>query len=311
MLAELIADEAAGHGVRSFSESIAATHAAGLIQDGAGASSWPPTPRVLDALIAPEADDRFEYFGLRTVYDRYLLRHPSTRKVLETPAALLPPGGLRRCRETRRGGRRAVRADVHAVLPAELADAVQLRHRARAQLSSCFLLDSPRDELEAIYERYGQVARLSKYAGGIGIAWTRVRSRGSLIRGTNGHSNGIVPWLQHAGLLRRRGQPGRQAQGRGLRLPGVLARRHRGVPRTARQHRRGGPPHAQPEPGQLDPGRVHAPGRGRRRLVAVRPQGGARTSPTCTAPRSTRPTGPPRPRAAFARQSRPATCTGG
>jgi ribonucleoside-diphosphate reductase alpha chain len=67
---------------------------------------------------------------------------------------------------------------------------------ARPQLSSCFLLDSPRDELEAIYERYGQVARLSKYAGGIGISWTRVRSRGSLIRGTNGHSNGIVPWLR-------------------------------------------------------------------------------------------------------------------
>ena len=40
------------------------------------------------------------------------------------------------------------------------------------------------------------MARLSKYAGGIGISWTRVRSRGSLIRGTNGHSNGIVPWLR-------------------------------------------------------------------------------------------------------------------
>src|SRR5690606_11628703 len=61
---------------------------------------------------------------------------------------------------------------------------------------SCFLLDSPKDELDSIYERYSQVARLSKYAGGIGISWSRVRSRGSLIRGTNGHSNGIVPWLR-------------------------------------------------------------------------------------------------------------------
>jgi ribonucleoside-diphosphate reductase alpha chain len=67
---------------------------------------------------------------------------------------------------------------------------------SRPQLSSCFLLDSPRDELESIYERYGQIARLSKYAGGIGISWSRVRSRGALIRGTNGHSNGIVPWLR-------------------------------------------------------------------------------------------------------------------
>jgi ribonucleoside-diphosphate reductase alpha chain len=63
-------------------------------------------------------------------------------------------------------------------------------------MSSCYLLDSPRDELESIYERYAQVAQLSKFAGGIGVQWSRVRSRGALIRGTNGHSNGIVPWLR-------------------------------------------------------------------------------------------------------------------
>ena len=48
----------------------------------------------------------------------------------------------------------------------------------------------------SIYDRYTDVALLSKFAGGIGIAYHRVRSRGSLIRGTNGHSNGIVPWLK-------------------------------------------------------------------------------------------------------------------
>jgi ribonucleoside-diphosphate reductase alpha chain len=63
-------------------------------------------------------------------------------------------------------------------------------------MSSCYLVDSPRDELDSIYSRYAQVARLSKFAGGIGISWTRVRSRGALIRGTNGQSNGIVPWLR-------------------------------------------------------------------------------------------------------------------
>ena len=63
-------------------------------------------------------------------------------------------------------------------------------------MSSCFLVDSPRDELDSIYARYAQVARLSKFSGGIGIAWSRVRSRGALIRGTNGKSNGIVPWLR-------------------------------------------------------------------------------------------------------------------
>ena len=54
----------------------------------------------------------------------------------------------------------------------------------------------PRDDLDSIYERYAQVAKLSKFAGGIGIAFSRVRSRGALIRGTNGQSNGIVPWLR-------------------------------------------------------------------------------------------------------------------
>ena len=64
------------------------------------------------------------------------------------------------------------------------------------QMSSCYLVDSPKDELDSIYERYAQVAKLSKFAGGIGIAWSRVRSRGALIRGTNGQSNGIVPFLR-------------------------------------------------------------------------------------------------------------------
>lgn len=64
------------------------------------------------------------------------------------------------------------------------------------QLSSCFLLDSPDDSLESIYERYRDVAMLSKFSGGIGIAYHRVRSRGSLIQSTNGRSNGIVPWLK-------------------------------------------------------------------------------------------------------------------
>ena len=64
------------------------------------------------------------------------------------------------------------------------------------QLSSCFLLDSPDDTLESIYARYTDVAMLSKFSGGIGLAYHRVRSRGSLIASTNGYSNGIIPWLK-------------------------------------------------------------------------------------------------------------------
>ncbi|MGA0264057.1 MAG: ribonucleoside-diphosphate reductase subunit alpha, partial [Ilumatobacteraceae bacterium] len=56
--------------------------------------------------------------------------------------------------------------------------------------------DSPEDSLEGIYKRYTDIARLSKFAGGIGVAWHRIRSKNSLIVGTNGLSNGIVPWLK-------------------------------------------------------------------------------------------------------------------
>ena len=65
-----------------------------------------------------------------------------------------------------------------------------------SQMSSCYLLDSPEDSLEGIYKRYTDIAKLSKFAGGIGVAWHRIRAKGSLITGTNGLSNGIVPWLR-------------------------------------------------------------------------------------------------------------------
>ncbi|MBB2911449.1 ribonucleoside-diphosphate reductase alpha chain [Streptosporangium becharense] len=193
LLAGLIADEAAGHGVLSFSDSVAATHAAGLVADRL-AEFVAVNAAALDALVDTGADDRFEYFGLRTVYDRYLLRHPETRRVLERPQHFF----LRvACGLSETVSEAAELYRLMATLSYLPSSPTLFNSGARRpQLSSCFLLDSPRDELEAVYERYGQVARLSKYAGGIGISWSRVRSRGSLIRGTNGHSNGIVPWLR-------------------------------------------------------------------------------------------------------------------
>ncbi len=85
----------------------------------------------------------------------------------------------------------------------------------------------PLDSLECIYDTYKDVALLSKFSGGIGLAFHRVRSEGSLIRATNGLSNGIVPWLRTLDSFRRRSEPGRQAQGRMLRLSRTVARRHR------------------------------------------------------------------------------------
>ncbi len=193
LLSASIDKEVAAHEVHAFSASINVAFNAGLINERV--RSFVSThSRKLNAAIDPRRTELFEYFGLRTLYDRYLLRHPTLRSVVETPQYFF--------------------MRVACGLADNLADAIELYEllskleylpssptlfnagTQHEQLSSCFLLDSPKDELEAIYRRYIDVALLSKFSGGIGLAYHRIRSRGSLIKGTNGFSNGIVPWLK-------------------------------------------------------------------------------------------------------------------
>ncbi len=193
LLSTFIEKEVRNQEIHAFSQSIATGHDLGLINDRLHAFVADNARKLNDALL-PERDREFEYFGLRTLYDRYLLKHPKTRLVIETPQQFF----LR----------------IACALSESVAEALELyalfssleylpssptlfnsgtRHE---QLSSCFLLDSPADDLAAIYQRYTDVAMLSKFSGGIGLAYHRVRSRGSLIESTNGHSSGIVPWLK-------------------------------------------------------------------------------------------------------------------
>ncbi|ANZ16371.1 ribonucleoside-diphosphate reductase subunit alpha [Streptomyces noursei ATCC 11455] len=202
LLTLAVAEEAAGQGATSFSASIAVGHQEGLIADVTAAFVDTHAER-LDALVdralEAGADDRFGYFGLRTLHSRYLLRHPTTRKVIETPQHFL----LRvACGLAEDDSARAL-ADVAELYRmtstlSYLPSSPTLFNSGtrHPQMSSCYLLDSPLDELDSIYDRYHQVARLSKHAGGIGLSYSRIRARGSLIRGTNGHSNGIVPFLR-------------------------------------------------------------------------------------------------------------------
>ncbi|MEU3897884.1 ribonucleoside-diphosphate reductase subunit alpha [Streptomyces sp. NPDC045251] len=198
LLAIGIRAEAASQGVTSFSGSVATGHREGLIADRTAAFVRLHAQR-LDALVDPAADDRFGYFGLRTVYSRYLLRHPITRKVVETPQhfMLRVAAGLAEDDTARSVDEVAALYGLMSRLDYLPSSPTLFNSGTRhAQMSSCYLLDSPKDELDSIYDRYHQVANLSKHAGGIGIAYSRIRSRGSLIRGTNGHSNGIVPFLK-------------------------------------------------------------------------------------------------------------------
>lgn len=193
LLAGVIAKEVAGQEIHAFSQSVARGHEVGLINERLLGFVQANARKLNDALD-PALDGHFDYFGLRTLYDRYLLRHPHTRKAIETPQQFF----LR----------------IACALSEDVPEALALYRRmanleylpssptlfnsgtTHEQLSSCFLLDSPQDSLESIYQKYGDIAQLSKFSGGIGVSYTRVRSRGSLIKSTNGHSNGIVPWLK-------------------------------------------------------------------------------------------------------------------
>ena len=193
LLATVIDKEVRNQNIHSFSQSVLVGHELGIIGDTT-VEFVTANARKLDDTVVYDRDNLFEFFGLRTVYDRYLLRHPETRHVLETPQYffLRVACGLSTCPD-------------EAIRFYELISSLQYLPSSptlfnsgttHSQMSSCYLLDSPEDSLEGIYKRYTDIARLSKFAGGIGVAWHRIRAKGSLIKGTNGLSNGIVPWLK-------------------------------------------------------------------------------------------------------------------
>ncbi|MEU2434703.1 ribonucleoside-diphosphate reductase subunit alpha [Streptomyces rubradiris] len=202
LLTLAIRAEAASQGVTSFTGSIAVGHREGLVADRTAEFVRAHAGRLdalVDSAVAEGADDRFGYFGLRTLHSRYLLRHPITRKVIETPQhfMLRVASGLAEDDTARSVDEVALLYGLMSRLDYLPSSPTLFNSGTRhPQMSSCYLLDSPLDELDSIYGRYHQVARLSKHAGGIGLSYSRIRSRGSLIRGTNGHSNGIVPFLK-------------------------------------------------------------------------------------------------------------------
>jgi ribonucleotide reductase alpha subunit len=193
LLAAFIDKEVQGLGIYSFSQSIRTGFDVGVV-NGRVLEFVEANARKLNDAIDTSHTQRFEYFGIRTLYDRYLLKHPTKRHVLETPPYFWMRVAV------------ALSTSVHeAIEQYQLFASLDYLPSSptlfnsgtlHEQLSSCFLLDSPPDSLEGVYEKYKDIALLSKFSGGIGVAWHRVRSEGSLIRSTNGLSNGIVPWLK-------------------------------------------------------------------------------------------------------------------
>jgi ribonucleoside-diphosphate reductase alpha chain len=149
----------------------------------------------LGEALKPERDLQFDYLGLQTLYDRYFLHVRKTRIELPQAFFMRVAMGL----SLNEIDREARAIEFYEILSSFnfMSSTPTLFNSGtlRSQLSSCYLTTVP-DHLDGIYESIKENALLSKYAGGLGNDWTRVRALGSHIKGTNGESQGVVPFLK-------------------------------------------------------------------------------------------------------------------
>ncbi|MBX3604193.1 MAG: ribonucleoside-diphosphate reductase subunit alpha [Piscinibacter sp.] len=149
----------------------------------------------LGAALKAERDLQFDYLGLQTLYDRYFLHVHEQR--IEMPQAFFMRVAMGLALNEIDREARAIEFyevlstfDFMSSTPTLFNSGTQ-----RSQLSSCYLT-TVSDDLEGIYEALKENALLSKFAGGLGNDWTNVRALGSHIKGTNGKSQGVVPFLK-------------------------------------------------------------------------------------------------------------------
>ena len=145
--------------------------------------------------IKPENDLNFTFLGLQTLYDRYFITHEDTR--YEMPQVFLMRVAMGLSVDEKDKNDKA--EEFYKLLSSfdYMSSTPTLFNSGtrRPQLSSCYLTTVP-DDLSGIYGAIHDNAMLSKWAGGLGNDWTNVRALGSRIKGTNGKSQGIVPFLK-------------------------------------------------------------------------------------------------------------------
>lgn len=149
----------------------------------------------LSAALQAERDLQFDYLGLQTLYDRYFLHIKEKR--IELPQAFFMRVAMGLALNEIDREARAI--EFYNVLSSfdfmSSTPTLFNSGTCRSQLSSCYLT-TVSDDLDGIYEAIKENALLSKYAGGLGNDWTAVRAMGSRIKGTNGKSQGVVPFLK-------------------------------------------------------------------------------------------------------------------
>lgn len=151
----------------------------------------------LAAAMKPERDLQFTYLGLQTLYDRYFIHFEGIR--FELPQAFFMRVAMGLAIDEKEKEKRAI--EFYNLLSSFdfMSSTPTLFNSGtlRPQLSSCYLTTVP-DDLDGIYGAIKDNALLSKYAGGLGNDWTNVRAMGARIKGTNGKSLGVVPFLNVA-----------------------------------------------------------------------------------------------------------------
>jgi ribonucleoside-diphosphate reductase alpha subunit len=156
----------------------------------------------IEASMRWERDELFDFFGFKTLEKQYLLKNAKGR-VLERPQHLWMRVALALWSSSSEGKEQGLEKafQTYDMMSMKLAThATPTLFNAGTpmqQLSSCFLLAMTDDSIKGIYKTLTDCALISKNAGGIGLHIHNVRAQGSLIRGTNGYSNGIVPMLRN------------------------------------------------------------------------------------------------------------------
>ena len=201
ILMHVIRKEILGHEVlQGNMQAEYSTYFAKYINEGIGAELLDPRMREFDlvrlaAALNADRDLQFNYLGLQTLYDRYFL-HIEDRRI-EMPQAFFMRVAMGLALNELDREARAI--EFYEVLSTFdfMSSTPTLFNSAttRPQLSSCYLT-TVADDLDGIYEALKENALLSKFAGGLGNDWTNVRALGSHIKGTNGKSQGVVPFLK-------------------------------------------------------------------------------------------------------------------
>lgn len=149
----------------------------------------------ISAALRPSRDDDFTYLGIQTVYDRYLIQVADRRVECPQYFWMRVAMGLALKEDDRE--KRAI--EFYEMLSTyRVVSATPTLFNSgtlHSQLSSCYLT-TVSDDLEGIFKGISDNAKLSKWAGGLGNDWTRIRATGSLIKGTSGESQGVIPFLK-------------------------------------------------------------------------------------------------------------------